>query len=310
MHAYRICGVAVESEIVLPGLIDRNAGAADVTVARGEVPKSLPGAVVDHATYQIDGGRFLLCVPGVARFLLEGGSRITFALEGDADAADAAIFILGTVFGILLQQRGDFVLHASAVRVDGPKGPHAMLFAGSSGAGKSTMAAALGRRGYAMINDDVCAIAVRKGEMPKVLSDGRQLKLWANAVDKLDLGAAKGCAVRNKLQKFYVAPPQADDTPLPVGAIYVLRESRPPKQDGIEQVHFVDATLLIRRNAYRPRLVKALGQDALYLQSAAAVISTAGVFMFLRPMDFRAMDGGLDRLEAHWRDLGLLGAAS
>jgi HPr serine kinase-like protein len=299
VHAYRICGLAVESAIPLPGLIARESGAADVTILLGEVPLDLPGAVETHPTYQVAGERFALRIPHIARFLLEGGRRITVALEEDADDADAAIFILGTVFGILLHQRGDFVLHASAVRVGG----RAVLFAGPSGAGKSTLAAALVRRGYAMITDDVCAVAAGR-----VLSDGRQLKLWANAIDRLDLSAARGGPVRNKLQKFYVEPAAADDTPLPVGAVYMPRETRPPAEDGIEIANIVDATLMLRHNAYRPRLVKALAQDNFYLQSAAALVGKAGVFVFRRPLDFRALDEGLDRLEAHWRSIGLLDA--
>lgn len=305
MHAYRICGLAVESAIALPGLIARSAGTADVTIAKGDVPRDLPGVARTHPTYQVSGDRFLLRIPHIARFLLEGGRRITFATEDDATDADAAVFILGTAFGILLHQRGDFVLHASAVRV----GDRAVLFAGPSGAGKSTVAAALVRRGYAAIADDVCAIALGQGA-PRVLSDGRQLKLWASAIDKLDLAGARGEPVRNKLQKFYVEPAQSDDAPLPVGAIYILRETRPPKADGIEAGNIVDATLLLRRNAYRPRLVKTLAQDNFYLQAAASIVGKAGVFVFSRPIDFRAIDEGLDRLEAHWRETGLLGKPS
>jgi dephospho-CoA kinase len=205
------------------------------------------------------------------------------------------------VFGILLHQRGDFVLHASAVRV----GDRAMLFAGSSGAGKSTMAAALVKRGYPMITDDVCAISIKKGDVPRVLSDGRQLKLWANSVERLELAGAKGAAVRNKIQKFYVTPAATDDTPLPIGAVYLLREAR-TGGDTIQVTNFVDATLMLQRNCYRPRLVKALSQDAQYLQASAAVVAKAGVFMFQRTIDFRVMDDVVERLETHWRSLGFL----
>jgi hypothetical protein len=142
--------------------------------------------------------------------------------------------------------------------------------------------------------------------MPRVLSDGRQLKLWASAIERLDLAGTRGQPVRNKLQKFYVEPAQADDAPLPVGAIYALRETRPPKADGIEAANIVDATLLLRRNAYRPRLVKALAQENFYLQAAASIVAKAGVFVLSRPIDFRVLDEGLDRLEAHWRATGLL----
>ena len=298
MHAYRLCGLAVESAIPLPGLAACMGGAADVAILRGDVPFELPGAE-RHPTYQLAGERFLLRIPRIARFLLEGGNRITVALEENAGDADAAIFILDTVFGILLHQRGDFVLHASAARV----GDRAVLFAGPSGAGKSTVAAALAKRGHALIADDICAIS-----SGRVLSDGRRLKLWANAIDRLDLASTRGDPVRDTLKKFYVEPAAADETPLPVGAVYVLRETRPPSGDGIETANIVDATLLLRRSVYRQRLVKMLGQDNFYLQSAATLVAKAGVFVFRRPIDFRAMDEGLDRLESHWRGLGFLGA--
>jgi hypothetical protein len=60
----------------------------------------------------------------------------------DADNADdrtAALWVLGPAMGVLLQQRGVLVLHASAVTMDGG----VVAFLGHSGWGKSTMAAAM-----------------------------------------------------------------------------------------------------------------------------------------------------------------------
>ena len=47
-------------------------------------------------------------------------------------------------------------------------------------------------------------------------------------------------ASRNRLEKFYVEPRDAFTEPLPLGAIYVLREARPPHAPGIERPNIVD----------------------------------------------------------------------
>ncbi len=307
MHSYRVAGLGVASEIDLPGLIvpAPSGQPPDVTIRLGPVPSGLDGAGVVRPTYEIAGDRFLFRIRGVARFLLRAGREMTVEPEAGTPLADIAIFITGTVFGILLHQRGQAVLHASAVRV----GNHAVLFCGSSGAGKSTMAAVLGQGGYAALADDVCAIARDASGRPLAQADGRRLKLWTEAVDKLGLGGRRGAAVRDRLEKYYVEPPESTDEALPLGAVYVLRETRPPLRDGIERLNIVDATVQIRRNAYRPRLVQALGQGTDYFRLAALIADKAGVFVLRRPLDFTALPKVVAGLEAHWRAAVLLEAA-
>ena len=173
MHSYRICGLSVASEINLPGLI---AGPADsapqVTIRRGVVPESLTNAIAVGQTWQLAGKQFLFHEPNVARFLLNDGAEIVFAAEVGGSIEDVPLFLLGTVFGILLHQRRQIVLHASAIEVGG----RAVVFGGSSGAGKSTLAAALARKGYRVTTDDVCAITLSDDGAPMVHPDGRQLK--------------------------------------------------------------------------------------------------------------------------------------
>lgn len=304
---YRVSGLLVASEIALPGLI---AGAGErapqVTIRRGPVPDDLPDKSASGPTWQIAGKQFLLRIPDIARFLLNAGNEIVVAPESEQAAADIPIFILGTVFGILLHQRKQIVLHASAVRVNGK----AVLFCGPSGAGKSTLAAALAQRGYPLVTDDFCTVSVNGSGAPLVYPDGRQLKLWAQAIDRLDLAQNRGERVRASLEKFYVEPAEAFTEPLALGAVYALREARPPHAPGIEKPNVVDAALLLRRNAYRPLLVRRLGQRANYFHAATTIANTAGIFHLTRPLDFTKMAEVISWLEGHWLELRLMGKAA
>jgi hypothetical protein len=307
VNFYRISGLSVASEVPLPGVIPAAAGgASEVAIRRGTVPERLEDASATGPTWEVAGEHFLLRVPGVARFLLIAGKDIVFDPESEQGLADLPIFVLGTVFGILLHQREQIVLHASAVRVAGK----AVLFCGASGAGKSTLAAALASRGYPLVTDDVCTISMDGASAPSVHPDGRQLKLWAQAIERLDLAADRGERVRAQLEKFYVAPAAVFTDPLPLGAVYILREARPPHASGIERPNIVDASLLLRRNAYRPLLVRRLDQRKQYFQAAAAIANAAGIFHLTRTMDFSKIADTIATLEGHWRDLRLAGEAA
>lgn len=302
MQFYRVSGLSVASEIELPGLIGATAGQPpEVTIRRGPVPETLPGATAAGPTWQIAGQQFLLRIPDIARFLLTNGDEIVVAPESTASPADIQIFLLAGAFGILLHQREQIVLHASAVRV----GKMAVLFCGPSGAGKSTMAAALAQRGFPLVSEDVCAITTTGPGAPVVHPDGRQLKLWAQTIDQLDLAGRRGARVRSSLEKFYVEAHAAFSEPLPLGAIYALREARLPHIAGIERPNVVDAALILRRNAYRPQLVRRMGQRAIYFHAATAIANVAGIYHLTRPLDFAKMRDVIAWLEAHWLELRL-----
>jgi hypothetical protein len=127
-------------------------------------------------------------MPGIGTFLVRDGREIL--VDPDPDAGDALLqlALLGPVLAALLQQRGDLVLHASAVEIDGA----AVGFLGGRGAGKSTMAAALLRRGYPLLTDDILAVSLEDGS-PRVLPGFPQLKLWPDAVARW---AAIPCSCR------------------------------------------------------------------------------------------------------------------
>ena len=309
LFSYCVSGLGVASELALPGLIPAasgQSGDADIVIRAGDVPAELEGATARGPSWQLAGDRFLLAVPGVIRILLTGGREIRFATENGVSAEEAAIFLSGTGFGILLHQRGRIVLHASAVRVR----DSAVLFCGPSGAGKSTLAAALVDAGYDLVTDDFCGISIHDDGTPWVEPDGRQLKLWQNSIDRLALADRRAAAVRPRIEKYYVEPRAATEAALPLAAIYVLREARPPHTPGLARPNIVDAGLMVRNNAYRPAMVRRMAQMDLYFQAAATISQRAGVFTLTREMNFKQFPAVIGWLEAHWRELGLLERAA
>lgn len=303
-HSYRIAGLVVASDIELPGAVGGGDPLpADVTIQSARVPQALQAPDAAGPTWELAGDTLLLRIPDVGRFLLRGGTDILYEPDG-APASDLAVFLSGPMMALLLDLRGQAVFRASAVWVNGK----AVLFCGASGTGKSTLAAALTRRGYPLLADDVCAVSV--GREPCAQPDASQLKLWSQAVLRLGLEARRGAPLRRGLEKYLLDPGGGIAAPGPIGAVYCLRETRPPHKSGIDAPNVVDAVIALRLNAYHPQMVRRLGRQDLYFHAAGAIANAAGVFHFTRPLNWAALPKALSALEGHWAQIGLLEAAA
>lgn len=301
MHHYCISGLNVASEIVLPGAIQRSAQAsrAEIQIRLAAVPRALAAAAMSGPDWQMAGESFLLRVPKVARFHVFGGREISVDLEGGATQHEASAFVLGSAFGILLHQRGALVLHASAVARNGG----AIVICGPSGAGKSTFAAALCREGCAFVADDIAVIGLDAERRPVVLPDGRRLKLWSEAIERLALEDRKCGAVRETFEKYHVTP-DGDVIAAPrLAAVYVLCDTLPTSKDGIERLALPDAVRVLDHQAYRPGLREKIGRRPDMLAQSAAVLSHTNVFLLTRTRGFEHLADTTARVLAHWDSL-------
>ena len=154
-NAYSVYGLRVHAEIACPELPfhPQPDGNPDVTI---RLLPSLPSTSesLESGCYEVRPGVFRLVVKGVGRYLVEGGSRISIEPLAGSSTEEVRLFLLGSVIGALLYQRGLFPLHGSAVETRWG----AMIFVGAQGIGKSTLAAQFYRRGYRLLSDDVCAV--------------------------------------------------------------------------------------------------------------------------------------------------------
>ncbi|HEY1751704.1 MAG TPA: hypothetical protein VGG29_10590 [Caulobacteraceae bacterium] len=297
MPAYRIAGLVVDSQIALPGALSLDPGAPpDVVIGWGPAPAALARPTVSTPGWEIEGELMLMRVPGVGRFLLCRGRQISVDPADGADPDDCAIYLLGSVFGALLHQRGQLAFHASAIEADG----RAVMICGPSGRGKSTTAAALAQLGHPLLSDDLCALSFDADGAPRVHADGRQLKLAPDAVAALDLAARAGARVRSDVDKRFVAPPAAAGAAaLPLAAVYILR-APDPDAPLIADPGVSDAVRRLQRNAYRPGIVERTGQQRRYFEASAAIVAHAGVFLLAPPRDLARLPQAARALAEHW----------
>ncbi len=146
----------------------------DLVVEEGCVTKNLAMAVMKENNWQIEPGRFLLR-GGLrsGRFLVENGSHITLERNPLAEDERLAVHFMATALPVLLQQRGDLILHANTVVT--PDG--AIAISGKSGAGKTTTVAALLRKGCTLLADDITMLRQNENKLVEVVPGPPQLHL-------------------------------------------------------------------------------------------------------------------------------------
>ena len=290
---YRANGLNLESTIELPELAPGDT-AADVQIRYGDVPERLDQPIMKGARYETAPGEYLLTLPGVGRYWVKDGKQVVIAPEPGVTDADVRVFILSSVMGALAHQRGFLPLHASALEVE----DGCVLFAGDSGSGKSTIAAAFHRRGYRLTADDICAIALDDEGGAVVHPGYRHLKLWDDAVERFGDALGERRQMRFGLPKYNVLLPEAArTTPLRVRRIFIIARASAERIE-LRPLHGRAKVPAIRAQTFRLRLLKGLGVPHHHFPLLHA-LGQVPVVRVQRPLEIGALDELIDQLEDH-----------
>src|ERR1700710_114168 len=218
------------------------------------LPAELPDGIRVGPFAQAKPGVLLLCVPGVARYLVCGGTSIDIAVEPDADPGAVLLYLRGGARGALTLQRGELPLHAATLVA--PGGSQGLSICGVSGAGKSTMAAELVRRGWALVADDMTRVTWEEGAGVLAWPGDGVIKLWNDACTRAGLDTASLLRVREEMDKYFWDVPTLPK-PAPLGTIVELRHDGP---FGLTDVTGAAGMALLSENTFRRPHIVALGR--------------------------------------------------
>lgn len=181
MHSYILYGSTICSDLSFPQLIeasDGEHGHMDITIQEGTIPEDIKIQEKDRK-YRFDKRRSWL-INTTAWLLVEDGNKVTYELRANANLNYLRTYILGYAMSMLYLQRGEMAIHCAAVSKDG----EAVLIAGESGSGKSTVTNALLEAGYQLMADDLAIVRFNKQGEPMVAPGFPYQKLCSDVVVK------------------------------------------------------------------------------------------------------------------------------
>ena len=276
---YRVHGLTLESELELPELLPAPPSPtppqAHLRVGRVHPAGLEGGRQLGPFTWAAPGA-LSFCVPQVARFLVRAGEEIVVDPYPGIDADSVRVFLLGSALAALCFQRRTVVLHGNAVRV----GDGCLVCVGPPGAGKSTLAAELMRRGHPVLSDDLVPFDAECRALPGM----PRLKLLPDALERLNLPTGDLQPIRPDVAKFNLPLGEAfSPDPLPIRWIYVL--SRGPRDFCIEPVRGMDRLRPLLDNTYRLRFLEGMQLEAEHLRACGRLAGSCYLSIVQLPVD-------------------------
>jgi hypothetical protein len=298
MLRYSAYGLGIRSDILLPELPTGGTDGA-VTIRRAPIDGRQPAGATGNASAWVTPGEAFIRYDGVVSFLIRDGREIRVDAAPGADEAQQRLYLLGPALGVLLHQRGQLVLHASAVSLNGSA---AIAFLAEKSVGKSTTAAAFCAAGHGLIVDDILAIDIAPGAAPMALPGFPQLKLWPESAARFVEDAETLPRLAPDLEKrSRLAPAGFGNQKLPIRCIYILVDGA---EEEIEPLGPQQAFAELIRHSYLAHVIAATGMSQTHFQQIVALANSTPIAMLRRRRSLDCLPALVKLVEQHGAGLG------
>lgn len=299
-HTYCAFGLEIKSEFAIPELsCSAIRGIQQIEIKWGQVEANTECKIGPFLRYNISPAEAYLEWDKVGKFLVRNGREIIVNPAVGVESKIVRLPLLGMVIALLLIQRGFLVLHGCAMSMNSK----AVGFLGDKGAGKSTLGAALHRRGYALMADDLLVLDVSR-------KNGPMMVLPAFPQFKLSPEAAKGALGMDAEDRPRLHP-QFDKRALPVSTgfakrplaishLYVLGTS---KSISLEACSPQQAIIALIRNSFLSRFAEGTDRHSEVSQMLkfAEILKSTSVYRLTHPFCMSALAELVETIEMHCR---------
>ena len=311
LNRYCALGAEINSDLVLPELQPSDSACeALVQIQQGNQGEWPPIKPSPHSTptLQLAAQDWRLELEGIGWFRATSGERLEWQRWDDSVSdRDIRTFAVTSGLGALAIQRGDLVLHGTALERNG----EAILLLGHPTAGKSTLAWCLLQEGWHLLSSELVTIGSDGMVQPGI----HQLKLWHDAAVTLELNWAQLPPVRKGLKRYALVAKDLTcmPQPAPLRMIYALNRAKEDSGKGVdiekkiemEKVSLkasrtfsqTNALMRLRNQAFHARMYRGMGAETQLFMQASSLARTVPLHALMIPDGIKKMAESLKEVD-------------
>ena len=271
MYYYKLYGMKLKTDFDFPQLVvcddDKE---HDIEFVNGEIPQE----IIDEQEKKYEFGEKRCWLSNnTCYFVVENGNKITYALKEGGRIMPLRNFLLGFGMSMIAMQRGLLAIHCSALADD--KG--AILIAGESGAGKSTVTKAFLDSGYRLLADDVAWVETKDDGKSYARPAFPFQKLCRNVVMEKGLNLDELIYVNEQKDKFlvpYKGEFSTQEVPIKGFIMLMVLDTEDvifDEMQGIDKMKICANNLFLRHLLGRDRYAPQFGQKCLKMAATMPI---------------------------------------
>ncbi|NJM65420.1 MAG: hypothetical protein HC851_06970 [Acaryochloris sp. RU_4_1] len=296
MPFYRLYGLHFQSTFSIPALTEIpglgvNPNVTIQLVSDGCIYDFIPKDVAQQPiALQIEPADALVYLYNTGVYLIQGGCKIVIVSAPQACSQNICQALLGIVMAVLLYQRRLYILHASTAAIHGM----AIAFLGDSGAGKSSVLAALLAQGFQGIADDLTALRLEP-HTALTYPGVPHLKIASEVANSLKLSVSP---LQSKDEFYFSFPSTCKSSAFPLRHLYILEYG---SHFLIEPISPQQAIIELWRYAGLKSVLKLRNRH--HFNQVALLAKTSCLYRLRRPRDLQKLSKVGKLLKHHISDI-------
>lgn len=282
MYSYRLYGNTIITDIIFPQLIlvrNFESKPKNIIIQAGIIPENIKRQEREEKYYFSEKISWL--ANSTTWLLVEEGSRVTYEPRTGANPNYLRTYILGYGMAMLYLQRKEMAFHCAAVS----RGEEAILIAGESGSGKSTITDALLDMDFILMADDMAVIRMNDEGGFVVAPSFPYQKLCRDVVTQRGYCPEALIYINDEKDKFQI--PYRSEFCLeekPLKAIFLLELGDNSDELLLMELKGFDKLRACVNNLFLRRLLREQRYEAATASKCLEIASKTPIYLIRRPV--------------------------